>query len=290
MPGARTPNRWPYNAAKPARGRRVVKAKEPVLGVERAVSPEPRFRLTRKQARITLALAAMAMLLSAAWWAYRAPFATVQRVSIAGAAQVPPEQVRAAAAVDGKSLIGLDLAAAQARVAGLPKVSSATVTRDGWNGVAISITERTAWGSWRMGTTDVPIDKDGYVLDGPAAPAGSPVIQEVDAARVLNAGESIDPGAVELAVRLEREADSAFGRRVLAFAYRQSAGLTVVLSGSDVDEQPLWVTFGDIRDYEYKIAALYVLIEQARQQDITLTSVDLRFGDRLSFTQAGRQP
>ena len=51
-----------------------------------------------------------------------------------------------------------------------------------------------------------------------------------------------------------------------ALLYRQSAGLTAVLSRpQDVDGKPLWVTFGDSRDYDYKVAALYVLMEQARE-------------------------
>ena len=66
-------------------------------------------------------------------------------------------------------------------------------------------------------------------------------------------------------------------------AYRQAAGLTVVLSGGDVDGALIWATFGDSRDYDYKVAALYVLIEQAREADVKLTAVDLRFGSRLSF-------
>jgi len=109
------------------------------------------------------------------------------------------------------------------------------------------------------------------------------VIIEVNPKRVLNAGDRIDPGAVELGARLVRESDAAFGRSVMALVYRQNAGLTAVLSGSDIDDHPLWVTFGDSRDYEYKVAALYVLIEQASEQDLTLNAVDLRFGDRLSF-------
>jgi hypothetical protein len=284
VPGARTPGKWPYRAAKPARTRRVIKTGEGApRGVHRRIEPEPRFRITRLQARVAFAAAVLLMLGSFAWWAYHAPWVTVQEVTIAGTQQLAPEQVRAAAGLDGASVFRLDLKAAQARVAALPKVKSATVTKHGWNSIEIDVQERTAWGSWQMNGTNVPIDAEGYVLDGPPAPEGSPVIVEVEPKRVINAGERLDPGAVELAARLVRESDAAFGRKVLALVYRQSAGLTAVLSGSDVDDHPLWVTFGDSRDYEYKVAALYVLIEQAREQDLALNAVDLRFGDRLSF-------
>ena len=284
MPSARTPGKWPYRAAKPARGRRVVKTRDGApQGVHRRAVPQSRLRVTRLQARAVFAAAVLAMATSAVWWGYHSPWVTVQDVRITGTGQIAPEQVSAAAGIEGASLFRLDLQAAQARVAALPGVKSATVTKHGWNGVSIDVRERTAWGSWQMNGVNVPIDADGYVLDGPPAPAGSPVIIEVNPKRVLNAGDRIDPGAVELGARLVRESDAAFGRSVQALIYRQDAGVIAVLSGSAVDDHPLWVTFGDSRDYDYKLAALYVLIEQASDKDLPLNTVDLRFGDRLSF-------
>lgn len=284
MADARTPGKWPYRAGKPVRTHRVIKTHEAgPRGVHRLEEPQPRIRITRLQARLAFGAAVLALALWSAWWGYHAPWLRVQHVTISGTSQLPAEQVREAAKIDDASIFGLDVKAAQARVAALPEVRHATVRKDGWNGVAIDVEERTAWGSWQMNGVNVPIDVDGYVLDSPPAPAGAGVIQEIDPKRVLNVGDRVDPGAVELAARLLRESDASFGRRVLALVYRQNAGVTAVLSGSDVDDHPLWVTFGDSRDYDYKVAALYVLMEQATQQDLTLNAVDLRFGDRLSF-------
>jgi hypothetical protein len=289
MTAGRTPGRWPYRAGKPGRSRRVIKLREgeahgaPHGGVVRPEPQEPRVRVTRLQARVAFAATVLALLAWTAWWGYHAPWVTVQHVTVIGAVQLTPRQVEEAAHLDGASVFGLDLTPAQARVAALPGVQSATVTRHGWNSVTIAVQERTVWGSWQMNGVNVPIDADGYVLAGQAAPDGSPVIQEIDPQRVLNAGDRVDPGAVDAAVKLERDSQSAFGRTVLALVYRQNAGLTAVLSGSTEDGSPLWVTFGDSRDYDYKVAALYVLIEQARQHDLALNTVDLRFGDRLSF-------
>jgi hypothetical protein len=284
VPGTRTPGKWPYRAAPPVRGRRVVKTHDGApRGVRRRAAPEPRYRLTRLQARLVLAGAVVAMLCSAAWWAYHSPWLTVEHVEVRGVQQLSPDAIRSAAGLDGKSVFLLDLKSAQARVDALPMVKSATVAKHGRNTVTIDVQERTAWGSWQMNGVNVPIDADGYVLDGPPAPPGSPVIVEANPHRVLNTGDQIDPGAVELAARLVRESDAAFGRKVLALVYRQDAGIIAVLSGSATDDKPLWVTFGDSRDYDYKVAALYVLIQQAEDENLTLNTVDLRFGDRLSF-------
>ena len=118
MPGARTPGKWPYRAEKPGRSRRVIKTRDGApRGVHRKTAPPPRFRITRLQARVAFAAAVLVMLASAGWWAYHAPWVTVRQVSISGTSQVSPEQVRAAAGLDGSSVFRLDLESAQARVA-----------------------------------------------------------------------------------------------------------------------------------------------------------------------------
>lgn len=289
MPNAprspKTPGRFPYRAGKPARSRRVVKAKDADAprGVRRKEQPQPALHVSPMQARGVLAAAMIACLLAAAWWAYHSPYLTVAEPEITGASRLTPQQIHDAAAVTGDSVFGLDLDAAEARVAALPEVRSAEVTKHGWSGVTISVEERTPWGSWQIDGVNVPIDIDGYVMAGEAAPADAPIILEVEPQRVLNGGDRVDPGAVALAARLIDEADTAFGRRVMALIYRRQAGLTAVLSAPDIDGKPLWVTFGDNRDYDYKIATLYVLLEQAKEEKLALSAVDLRFGDRLSF-------
>jgi len=279
----RTPRKFPYRTGTTLRPRRVVKVREEApRGVRAIEAPKPWIRITPQQARIALGLAATTMLVSAAWYAYHSPWLSVREVEVSGAMQVSPERVREAAALDGDSIFSLDLAAAEARVEQLPKVRDAVVERSRRNGVSITVEERTAWGSWRINGVDVPIDADGYVLDG-TAPPGSPVIEEFDPQRAINAGERIDPAAVEAAVRITREAETAFGRRVVALLYRRNSGLTAVLSGVNVNGKGVWAVFGDSRDYEYKVASLYVLLQQAESEGLALTTVDLRFGDRLSF-------
>lgn len=268
------------------RTHRVIKTRDGSAsrGVHRQEEPRPRIKITRVQARVAFGIVTLGLLLWSGWWAYHSPWLTVRHVTVIGASKLDPEQVRAAAALDGTSIFGLDLAAGRARVAALPNVRSASVRKDGRNGIAITVEERTAWGSWQLNGANVPVDADGYVLNDPAAD-GAPVIQEITSAQapIANGAERIDAEAVVLAARLMRESDAALGRQVLALVYRRDAGLTAVLSGSEVDARPIWVTFGDARDYDYKVAALYALIEQAREQELTLNTVDLRFGDRLSF-------
>jgi hypothetical protein len=277
MPAPRTSRRWPYKAGKPADGPRVIKKRE-------RRDRRPPFVITRTQARIGFAAAVAFTLLSAAWYSYRSPWLTVSHIEVRGASQVSVERVIDASGLDGDSIFRLDLEAARERVGALQNVSDVHVEKVGLNDVRITIEERTAWGSWQIDGVNVPIDEEGYVLDAiDAPPAGAAVIVEVEPHRVLNPGDRVDAGAVELAVRLTQEADTAFGREVVALLYRQNSGITAVLSGGDIDAKPVWVTFGDSRDYDYKIATLYVLFERAKEERLALNAVDLRFGDRVSF-------
>jgi cell division protein FtsQ len=281
----RTPGKWPYNAREPRRGKRVVKQQreEAPRGVLREEERAPRPWITPMQARFVVLAAVVSVFAAVGWWAYHSPYLTITDVTVGGATGIPADDVRQAAGIEGDSTFGLDLGAAEARIEAMPKVRNATVTKESWNSVRIVIEERVPWGSWQINGVNVPVDLDGYVLDGAPAPEGSPLIVEVEPKRALQPGDRLDAGAITLADRLLRESDEAFGRHVQALVYRQSAGLTVVLGAPDVDGKALWVTFGDSRDYEYKVAALFVLMQQAQEQDLALNIVDLRFGDRLSF-------
>ena len=230
-----------------------------------------------------IALLLLGGIVAGAYWLSQSSYLTVHEVRVVGASQLSDAQVRATADIEGGMAFRVDAQAAEERLLALPQIRSAHVETHGWTSATITVEERVPWGSWQVNGVNVPIDIDGYVLEGVSAPEGSPIIVEVDPQRAIRAGDRLDTGAVQLAARLVAESERTLGRRVVVLAYRQSAGLTAVLSSVEIDGPNVWVTFGDSRDYDYKVAALYVLLEQARAAQIKLTSVDLRFGSRLSF-------
>lgn len=289
MGNSRTPGKWPYRAGEPGKGKRVVKVKEEgTSGRARpggVVRPEEHAQpwITPAQARLVLFAALASMTAAALWWGYHSPWLTITNVEVVGSVGVPADDIERAAAVDGSSTFSVDLEGAEARIEAMPKVRDATVTKLGWDTVRVVVEERVAWGSWQLDGVKVPIDIDGHVLDGQAAPDGAPVIVEVAPGRSLQPGDRLDAGSIELADRLVRESQTSFGRPVQALLYRQSAGLTVVLGPREVNGKPMWVTFGDMRDYDFKVASLFVLMVEAAKADVPLNVVDLRFGNRLVF-------
>ncbi len=119
------------------------------------------------------------------------------------------------------------------------------------------------------------------VLDLPP-PDGAPVIVQTDAAWALAPGDRVDRGAVDVVAQLVPTAKQTLDRTVIALEFSQALGLTVVLAGSADERDGLWVTFGDAQGYDFKVAALYAVLQRAQEEGHTLRRVDLRFGDRVA--------
>lgn len=210
------------------------------------------------------------------WWVYQSPLLSVRSVAVDGNGVLTDDVVRSVAGLDGDSLIQPDLEGARARLLALPNVKDVQLTRDWPAGVHIAIVERLPWGVWQAGGQTHVIDAEGVVLDLPP-PAGAPVVVQTDApATPLAPGDTVDVGTVAVARELVSTAEQTVGRQVLSLEFSQATGLTAVLSGD------LRVVFGDVQGYEFKIAALYAVLEQAQAAGKELHRIDLRFGDRVA--------
>jgi cell division protein FtsQ len=90
--------------------------------------------------RAAIAALAVAVL---AWLLWLGPLLAVRTVQVDGARTLPADQVRQAAGIEtGTPLLRVDLASAEAGVAGLPQVAAVAVTR-GWpDTVVITVRER----------------------------------------------------------------------------------------------------------------------------------------------------
>jgi cell division septal protein FtsQ len=230
-------------------------------GVRRKAPPP---RRSRWLLRLMVTSGLLALLALGGTWLYRSPFLTVQKVEVVGAETMDAAGIQVLADLEGQNMFHLDLEGARERITKLPRVKGVVLERLWPNGVRIAIEERQPWGSWQVDDLRYAVDDEGVILD-------------VESERQFLAGERVDPGAIELAQRLLESAPRSFGRAVVGLEYRDSDGLTVVLEGG------LRATFGDVRDYDYKVTALYVLLETARQEQVGVNSVDLRFGDRIAF-------
>ena len=272
--------------AAPLGRRRAGNRWQPVTGarLNRRVAGRRAWRMPKLQApslTIRWRRAAVAGLVGAAlgvggWWLYQSPLLTIHSVSVEGSGVLLPEVVRNIADLDGQSLFQTDFAAAEERLRAVPLIKDVDIGRDWPNGAHITIVERTPWGFWQAGQQRLVIDEEGVVLDLPA-PEGAPlIVQKEPPAEPLSLGDRVDPGAVAVAGRLVSTAEQTLGRPVVALEYSQSGGLTAVLDGD------LRVLFGDAQGYEFKLAALSAILQQAGAEGKTLHRVDLRFGERVA--------
>jgi cell division protein FtsQ len=232
---------------------------------------------TRKAAVIVVGVAAFA---TAAYWLYQSPVFSVRHVTVAGNSVLSDQELREVSGLEGDRLLQPDFDGAEDRIAALPGVRDVEVSRDWPMGARVTVVERRPWGIWEAAGQRYTIDDEGVILDM-AALDGSPLIRSVEgAASPLKPGDAVEPSAVGVAQELVATADQTVGLPVSALEFSQASGLTAVLGAPGTEG--LRVTFGDAQAYEFKIASLYAVLEQARAEGRTLVRVDLRFGDRVA--------
>ena len=244
--------------------------------VQRVDAPALRVRLARGLRRLML-VAILACLMVGGWFFYQSPLLQVRDVSVVGAQTLDANTLAAASGLKGQNIIGADTGSAEERLLALAMVKSVSISRR-WPGkMVVHVEERQPWGYWRIGDQPYVIDDEGVVLDGTRPDEGAPTIVESDSVRRLAPGDRLDADTVSLARQLIDASPRALKRDVTGLEFSEHSGLTVVFSGG------LRATFGDSRDLDYKLSVLYVLLEKAQAQSFAVHSVDLRFGENVSF-------
>lgn len=190
-------------------------------------------------------------MLGAVWALWFGPLLAVGTVRVDGAVSLPADQVREAAGIEaGKPLLRVDVDAAAARVARLPQVADAEVTR-GWpRTVVITIVERAPVAVVGEPGQRSLIDAEGVMFDSITGdpPAG---VVPLDVA---------DPSADDPATRAALDAlvalPAGVRKAVAAAAATSSEDVSLTLTDGTV------VRWGGAEESEKKAAVLTALMEQ----------------------------
>jgi cell division protein FtsQ len=257
---------------RPAVGaRRPRTAQRPAAGVIGA--PASR-RLSGRQwliRGVILGVAALALgAFLAAWFS---PLFEVNHVSIEGNSLVASDDIVARSGLLGANLLRADLGAAQERLYQLPLVKSVHIEREWPGGVRISIVERMPWGTWEQSGVRYTIDSEGVVLGFTPPPDGSPVIRSAEPGTRLQ-GDRVDYQAVAAAAELYEKLPAQLGTAVTEVAFLPGKGVQVTTA----DGQS--AILGDSSSIEYKLAVWAAMARAAREEHISYTTIDLRFGNR----------
>ena len=121
-----------------------------------------------------LTLTGLAVAAFVAWdWVRRTPLLAVRTVEVAGARRLDEATVRAAAAIElGTNLFAVDVAATEARVAGLPGVRRAHVVRHLPSRVMVLLEEREPYALVNAGGLHW-VDAEGYLVTTDARPGAT---------------------------------------------------------------------------------------------------------------------
>ena len=238
-------------------------------------APGAALRFTARSRKVSLAVAAMLLAMAGGWWLYNSPVFALHGVAVDGNSVLSAAVIRQVAAVDGQSIVRPDFAGARERLLAFPLIKDAKVSRDWPFGARVTVVERQPWGVWQIGDQRYVVDDEGVVLPLPE-PQHAPVIVQTDPSSPLQAGNKVDASAVAVAKQLVATAEQAIGQPVARIEYSQAAGLTAVLSDN------VRVSFGGLDNYEFKLAALYSVLQRAQVKGMSVHAVDLRFGDRVA--------
>ena len=160
-PGARRPRRVATKAS--PRGRAAARFS---LGPDRRKERGTRRSIPWRRLGLTVATTVTAVaIVYALTWLVMGDSLRVRDVHVQGAEVSNPLTIAAAAGLGGESMLLLDAETAAARVAALPAVKDAHVSRRWPQAVAITLIEHQAWGFWQSGGDRYAVDLDGALLD-----------------------------------------------------------------------------------------------------------------------------
>jgi len=234
-------------------------------------------RVRRTRWRRLLSGLAIVFIIGCSIALYASPLLRVHRVEVVGATGVSEDEVVSLARVDGRSMMRLDLAAAERRLESIPTVQSATLERRWPNTIRITVTERGPWAIWEIGDDRYVIDSEGVVLTEGASLESAPVIRDVSGPARLAPGDHVDHDAVVLAQALLQRVPETLATNVSSLEYSPQQGLALTTDAG------YRVVVGDSQNVDYKMAVWQAIEGRLGRDAMAGHVLDLRFGDRPSF-------
>jgi hypothetical protein len=163
-------------------------------------------------------------------------------------------------------------------------MKSVSISRSWPDGMHIKVEERQPWGYWQIDAVRYVVDTDGRIMYRVLPPEGAPIVLDLSGQHgdAPEQGDRVDSDAIHLAQSIIEAAPSVLGLTPTSFQFRDEDGVTAILEGGP-DGGVLRAIFGDGRDFDYKLATLSALLQRMQAEGRLVYSVDLRFGERLSF-------
>lgn len=227
----------------------------------------------RRRLRRTMTVLGLLALLAVGYAVERSSLVALSDVEVVGASSVDPEAVLAAADLSlGRSILRLDLAAAEEAVAALPRVRSADARRVDPLTVRITLVERVPVLTATAGDASVLVDADGIVVAA-GAWGDLPTVVLADRTSLPRPGSPVARhSALAAAVAVHRGLPTDLQRRLVRLHARAPDDVDLRLRLGKGEQ--VTVRFGDAGRADEKSRALRAVLADVREADVS--SIDVR--------------
>lgn len=241
----------------------------------RRLSRASLLRAGKRVLKVSLGLIIISAIVVLGRMAYNSSFFKVSQVTVSGNQQLEAAQLIEATDLIGSHVWDLDRNQVTNSLGKWPLVKSVTVKWNPPNTVVIVIQERQPAAIWQVGDAKYIVDDEGFVLSEAPLSGTLPGICIVHLdGQPLEPGSQVDSEAISLAYKLTEVLSQAIGAKAQRFEYLTHGGLVVVTDKG-------WrARFGDMDDFDFKLAVWKELLAKANQLKMKPQHVDLRFGTR----------
>jgi cell division septal protein FtsQ len=257
-------------------------------------SGEQKRRRTLWRRFLTLfALIALAMI--AVGFALLSPSFRVGQVAVEGTGNPALVHTIQHMGMQGQNIFLIDITGFTGRVDALPVVASANISKAWPNSLTVAVVERLPVLLWRTPGATFSVDGHGIVIGLASVTAGTAHLMTVVDARSKGVTQRVQPGTQLNA------ADIAFARQVFAqlpsvagvtaftLRYDAATGNQSSANGSFIVESSQgWKAYlggaDDNNPLDNRLIELQQILSKARQQQLNLATIDLRYGLRPVFT------
>lgn len=229
----------------------------------------------------------------------------VEQVHVVGTHNDALEQQIQQMGIQGQNIFLINIAALTARIDNIPMVASASLQKQWPNSLQVTVTERVPILLWQTSNGTFAVDKQGFVVAPASEIPGASQLMTVKDASTNKHGEN---GAAKRVLPGDRlnEANIAFAASVFNTLPRltgvtnftllyENAGASAAGQGNQgengsyvVASSAGWQAYlggpGDANPLSNRLIELQNILAMAQQQQLTLATIDLRFGLRPVYT------
>lgn len=197
--------------------------------------------------------------------------------------------------MQGQNIFLIDITDFTSRIDALPLVAASNIQKAWPNSLTVSVVERRPVLLWQTQQTTYSVDSHGIVIGLASETAGADHLMTVVDARSKGITQRVHPGtqlsAVDIAFAQQVFAQLPQTTRISNFTLRYGAPTNSQSSGSGsfvVVSPRGWRAYlggaEDTNPLENRLVELQQILSRAQQQQLTLATVDLRYGLRPVFT------